>query len=138
MADPGGVDHLRKDKPSGSEERPIPQVREEERHREEFERTVGDAERRKVRARRRREDTVWFGLGAFGLVGWSVALPMLACLALGLWLDSHFEQRFSWTLTLLFVGIVLGCLNAWYWLSREREQINEAAGAPDTEDKHGV
>lgn len=138
MSDPGGVDHLRKDKPSGSEERPVPQVREEERHRGEFERAVGEAERRKVRARRRREDTVWFGLGTFGLVGWSVVLPMLICLAAGVWLDAHFEQRFSWTLTLLFVGIILGCLNAWYWVSREREQIDEAAGGPDTEDEHGA
>ncbi len=133
-----GVDQPRRDKPSGSEDRPVPQVREEERHREEFERAVGNAERRKVRARRRREDTVWFGLGTFGLVGWSVALPTLICLALGLWLDGHYPQRFSWTLTLIFIGIIIGCLNAWYWLSREREEISEAAGEPNAEDEHGV
>lgn len=91
--------------------------------REELTRKLGEAEERKIRARRRRKESVWFGLGTFGLVGWSVAIPTLIALALGVWLDRTYPQQFSWTLTLLFAGIVLGCLNAWYWLSREREEI---------------
>lgn len=135
MKGSGGSDRTRKDNPRGSEERPEPQLREEERDHEEFQRAVGDAERRKVRARSRREDSVWFGLGTFGLVGWSVALPTLIGLALGLWLDTNYPQGFSWTLTLLFAGIIVGCLNAWYWVSREREEIDEAARADRTEDE---
>ena len=138
MKDSDGVDRKSEDKLSGSQDRPGPQVREEERHHEQFERAVGDSERRKVRARRRREDTVWFGLGTFGLIGWSVAIPTLICLWLGVWLDRNYPQGFSWTLTLIFMGIIIGCLNAWYWLSREREEISEAAGEPDSEDEHGV
>jgi len=84
---------------------------------------LGEAERRMQRARER-HSSVWFGLGTFGLVGWSVAVPTLIGLALGVWLDGHYPARFSWTLTLLITGIVLGCLNAWYWLSREREEID--------------
>jgi ATP synthase protein I len=38
---------------------------------------------RKSRARDEGERGAWFGLGMFGLVGWSVALPTLAGLALG-------------------------------------------------------
>jgi ATP synthase protein I len=64
---------------------------------------------------------VWFGLGMFGIVGWSVAIPTLAGIALGIYLDRHRPVGFSWTLTLLAVGVVIGCLNAWYWVQQERE-----------------
>jgi ATP synthase protein I len=84
---------------------------------------VGVKEARKLKARREKYRSVWFGLGMFGMVGWSVALPTLLGVALGLWIDHNWPSRFSWTLMLLFAGIVLGCLNAWHWVSRERETI---------------
>lgn len=76
------------------------------------------AERRR-QAEREERRSIWFSLGLFGIVGWSVAVPTLAGIALGVWLDSRFPGRISWTLTLLFVGIVVGCLNAWYWVKQE-------------------
>ncbi len=86
-------------------------------------RTVGEKEARKLRARRRREESIWFGLGMFGMVGWSVAAPTLLMLALGIWIDRRWPGPYSWTLMLLLLGIGLGCLNAWYWVNRERRQI---------------
>lgn len=80
---------------------------------------IGRKAKRKLKARGERERGVWFGLGMFGLVGWSVAVPTVLGIALGLWLDANLGDRISWTLTLLFVGVVLGCLNAWYWVKRE-------------------
>lgn len=82
-------------------------------------REVGAREARKLRAREEADRGLWYGLGMFGLVGWSVALPTLACLALGIWIDARFPNRFSWTLMLLVVGIALGSLNAWYWVRKE-------------------
>lgn len=75
--------------------------------------------RRKLKARREEKRSVWFGLGMFGLVGWSVAIPTVLLTGLGVWLDANYPTRFSWTLTLLFAGIVVGCLNAWFWIKRE-------------------
>ena len=86
--------------------------------------TVGEKELRKLRARQTRR-SIWFGLGMFGMVGWSVAVPMLALLALGIWIDRRWPSQYSWTLMLLFVGIVLGCLNAWYWVSKQRRLIDD-------------
>ncbi len=88
---------------------------------EAFEREVEAKEARKIRARREREENrrVWFGLGMFGLVGWSVAIPTLIGIAIGIWIDMTWPSRFSWTLMLLFIGVILGCLNAWYWVQRE-------------------
>ncbi|MCP1335302.1 AtpZ/AtpI family protein [Futiania mangrovi] len=80
---------------------------------------IGESAARKARARARGERSVWFGLGMFGLVGWAVAIPTLAGVALGVWLDAHVGGRISWTLALLLAGVALGCLNAWFWVSRE-------------------
>ncbi len=80
---------------------------------------VGRRAERKLRARKHRGETLWFGLGVTGLVGWSVAVPALAGVALGLWMDRRWSGQVSWTLTFLIIGVVLGCMNAWYWIQQE-------------------
>lgn len=81
---------------------------------------IGRSARRKLKGRQQDRRTAWFGLGMFGLVGWAVAVPTLLGILLGLWLDERWPQeRLSWTLTLLLLGVILGCLNAWYWVSQE-------------------
>ena len=80
---------------------------------------VGRKAERKMRARGEEDRGMWFGLGMFGLVGWAVAVPTVLGIVVGLWLDRHFPGKPSWTLTLLFLGVILGCLNAWYWVRRE-------------------
>lgn len=86
---------------------------------ERLSKTVGRDVDRKLRARRESRHTAWFGMGMFGLVGWSVAVPTLIGIALGLWLDEKWPTRHSWTLTFLIIGVALGCLNAWYWVKQE-------------------
>lgn len=83
---------------------------------------IGRKAERKLRARGEADRSVWFGLGMFGLVGWAVAIPTLLGVALGFWLDRKLPGRVSWTLTGLIVGVVLGCLNAWFWVERESGQ----------------
>lgn len=62
---------------------------------------------------------VMFGLGLFGIVGWSIAIPTVMGIALGVFLDKRFTQSFSWTITLLFAGVILGSLNAWKWIKEK-------------------
>ena len=81
--------------------------------------TIGPKESRKVRKRDSQNQVVWFGLGMFGVVGWSVAIPTLIGIALGIWIDTTWPSRFSWTLMLLMGGVILGSFNAWYWISQE-------------------
>jgi ATP synthase protein I len=81
--------------------------------------TIARKESRKQKARDKQDRSLWFGLGMFGLVGWSVAVPTLIGIAIGIWIDRSGSHRYSWTLMLLFVGVVVGCLNAWYWVKRE-------------------
>jgi ATP synthase protein I len=79
-------------------------------------------ESRKIRGQREKDRGVWFGLGMFGLVGWSVAIPTLIGLGVGIWIDSRWPGRHSWTLMGLVIGVVLGCLNAWFWVKREMKR----------------
>ena len=80
---------------------------------------IGRRAERKQRARKQSERTAWFGLGMFGLVGWSVAIPTILGIALGLWMDARWPGQVSWALTFLIIGVALGCLNAWYWIQQE-------------------
>jgi len=79
---------------------------------------VGKKEARKIKSEQETEHTVWFGLGMFGIVGWSVAVPTLLGVALGIWIDHKWPSQYSWTLMLLIIGLILGCLNAWYWVKK--------------------
>jgi ATP synthase protein I len=73
---------------------------------------------RKLRSRASGRNPLWLGLGAFGIVGWSVALPTLIGVAAGIWLDGVLDDRISWTVTGLFAGAAIGCVIAWLWVSR--------------------
>lgn len=91
----------------------------EKKNRDDMRSAVDARQRRKLKALREKERGIWFGLGMFGLVGWSVAIPAVALTAVGVWLDGNYPVRFSWTITLIFVGVLLGCVNAWFWIKRE-------------------
>ncbi|PZV09250.1 MAG: hypothetical protein DCF21_19790 [Leptolyngbya sp.] len=94
----------------------------EDTDRTEFEQQVNAKSRRKVQARREGDRSLWAGLGLFGMVGWSVMVPTLAGVALGVWIDKRWPSPYSWTLMLLLVGIALGCWSAWYWIQQEQDQ----------------
>lgn len=83
---------------------------------------VGAKENRKMKARREKDRGVWFGLGMFGLVGWAVAIPTVIGIGLGIWVDTKWPSRYSWTLMFLITGVLVGCLNAWYWVKRESKE----------------
>lgn len=87
---------------------------------------IGQKARRKIRSRRRdKSDSAWFGLGMMGLIGWSVVVPTLLGTGLGLWLDKNHPVAHNWTLSLLVVGLMLGCVNAWAWVSKESKAMQE-------------
>lgn len=84
---------------------------------DEFAEQIGDKAERKREARGH-SDGPWFWLGMTGIVGWSVIVPTMLGLLAGQWLDNRWPQGFSWSLSLLMVGLALGCLNAWHWVRR--------------------
>lgn len=91
--------------------------------------TVGRKALRRLRARHER-DSVWYWLGMLGLIGWSVAVPTVVGVLLGLWLDREAPASFSWVLSLLVAGLALGIFNAWYWV---RQESGDESDDADTE-----
>jgi ATP synthase protein I len=93
-------------------------------------REVARKGQRRERARREGRHGLGYGLGLFGLIGWSVSVPTLLGIALGVWIDRRYPSPYAWTLMLMLVGIVLGCLNAWFWLRREGGLDDEPPAGP--------
>jgi ATP synthase protein I len=96
------------------------------RHDATFAGQIGAKASRKLQARRNSAQGVWFGLGMMGLIGWSVVVPTLLGAALGHWLDARHSGEYSWTLALLLAGLVIGCVNAWYWVAKEDKAMRDA------------
>ncbi len=90
-----------------------------------FSRQVGAQAARKLKAQREATKSVWFGLGVSGLIGWSVTIPTLIGAALGIWVDRHYPSKYSWTLMLLLMGLIIGCLNAWHWVDSQYKEMQE-------------
>jgi len=75
-------------------------------------------------SRNREPSRFWYDFMRFNLTGWSVVVPTLAGLAIGNWIDNRYPAGFSWALTLMAVGLFLGCLNAWYWIRHHDDRGN--------------
>ena len=67
---------------------------------------------------------MWQGFSVFGLIGWSISIPTVLFVMLGLWLDERYASERSFTLALLVAGLGIGCLNAWYWVNRKMNEID--------------
>jgi ATP synthase protein I len=96
----------------------------------EFVRQVAAKTARKIRMQHG-DQSVWFGLGMLGMIGWSVAVPTVAGALAGLWWDNHHPGAHSWTLMLLTIGLCIGCANAWHWVNQENKAMQD-----EREDKH--
>jgi len=98
-------------------------VQDEKPHsRDSFGKIIGDKENRKLETKQDNR-SVWYGLGLFGMIGWSIAVPTVLGIALGIWLDKNYDNDFSWTISLLVAGLMIGCVFAWNWIQKENKDI---------------
>ncbi|MGA3281757.1 MAG: AtpZ/AtpI family protein [Smithella sp.] len=86
---------------------------------------VARKEALRLKGLRHKDETVWFGLGMFGIIGWAVAIPTLIGIAFGLWIDRTWPSQYSWALMFLVAGVIVGCINATYWVRKIRSKIIE-------------
>ncbi|NNJ77120.1 MAG: ATPase F0F1, partial [Anderseniella sp.] len=80
---------------------------------------ISDRARRIKAARDNPAPSPLRGVGTFGMIGWSIAVPTVGGAFLGLWLDRVAAQDFSWTIALILAGVVLGTLIAGAWVGKE-------------------
>jgi ATP synthase protein I len=86
-----------------------------------FGRIISEKEKRKLKSLNEEKRSEWFGLGMFGMVGWSITAPTFLSTIGGIWLDKNYPQTFSWTVTCLILGLVVGCIIAWKWVINENK-----------------
>ena len=98
-----------------------------------FSNEINVKEIRKLRSIREDKKSPLLGLGMFGMVGWSIVVPTLLGLALGIWIDKKYPASISWTLSLMIIGLFCGCLLAGYWVANENKGMHEHV---DNEDEH--
>jgi len=89
-----------------------------------FSKQIGEKAQQKIKSLNNNRRSVWFGIGMFGMVGWSVAVPTLLGAALGIWLDKNHHESFSWTLSFLILGLFTGCMISWHWIAKERKEMD--------------
>lgn len=80
---------------------------------------------RQLQKGRRSRYSPLHGLGAFGVIGWSVTLPAVGGALLGLWLDRVAPRDFSWTIALMLGGLVLGMVFAVQWIVGENRAVQQ-------------
>lgn len=87
-------------------------------HQEKISDEIGKKEFRKQKSANEPR-SVWYGFGLFGLVGWSVTIPTLIGVFVGLWFDRQMNHPYTCTITGLLLGLISGCWIAWNWIQRE-------------------
>ncbi len=92
---------------------------------EKFSNEIKNKTARKIQAKEEDAMNFWSGFRTMGMIGWSVVIPTLLGVALGTWLDQSIKGSYSWTIMLLVIGLVVGCLNAWYWVKKEDERMKK-------------
>ncbi|MBO6282269.1 MAG: AtpZ/AtpI family protein [Alphaproteobacteria bacterium] len=79
----------------------------------------------KAELMQKRSSRTWSAnFGMIASLGGVIIVPILLGLWCGSYLDEVLPQRFSWRLTLLFVGLVWGFFNAYCWIKIENEKID--------------
>ena len=82
-------------------------------------RAIVGAARRMKSARDHPSASPLRGIGTFGMIGWSIAVPTVGGAFLGLWLDRVAPQGFSWTIALILGGVVTGAFIAAVGVNKE-------------------
>ncbi|BCG04831.1 hypothetical protein PPGU19_093990 (plasmid) [Paraburkholderia sp. PGU19] len=83
------------------------------------------AANRDAMGREDREPSLAARLGQIGILGWTIVLPTLVCLALGRWLDRLMGTRVFFSAPLLMIGAAIGLWAAWKWMHRQQRRDHD-------------
>lgn len=68
---------------------------------------------------RREKSRFWHYAQMLGVGGWLFVIPVVAGAYIGRYMDRKLGGEISWTITLIIIGIAVGCYNIWYFLLRK-------------------
>ena len=70
-------------------------------------------DRKRMGRRDKGQRSFWRSLGVIGMVGWPIAISSVGGAILGRYLDARWGTGIRFTLMLLMIGVLLGCLASW-------------------------
>ncbi|MBP5353324.1 MAG: AtpZ/AtpI family protein [Alphaproteobacteria bacterium] len=79
--------------------------------------------------RKRQSHLLNVNFGMIAALGGVIIMPLVLSIWLGRYLDETYPQRFSWLLSMLFLGFAWGIFNAYLWLKYENEKIERLSEA---------
>jgi len=71
------------------------------------------------------KDSIFKDMGVLWDLAWMTVMPMLLGIFLGQYLDRHYPLGFSWTLSLLVLGAMLGFYNLYDFLMKESRKMDK-------------
>ncbi|HTZ78814.1 MAG TPA: AtpZ/AtpI family protein [Stellaceae bacterium] len=75
--------------------------------------SVRERRQRRDLWRREGERSLGQNLAWIGVLGWLVVVPTLIGMFAGRWIDARWSTGIFWTVSLLFLGVCVGCYLAW-------------------------
>jgi ATP synthase protein I len=102
---------------------------------------ISERIRRRIISRKGDRGNPYESMSVMGMVGWSLAVPLIVGTLVGGWLDSKFPSERSWTLSFMAMGLALGAYNAFYCVKKEAkieftdEWIEQITGLKNEEKK---
>lgn len=88
---------------------------------QELSKIVGSKAKRMSRNQKEGDIRIIQGVKSALSVGWSLVIPLAACLGIGVWIEGKLETESSFVVILsVIIGIILGGVNVWYNLRKEK------------------
>jgi ATP synthase protein I len=77
------------------------------------------------------KDSIFKDMGVLWDLAWMTVIPILLGIFLGQYLDRRYPLGFSWTLSLLVLGAMLGFYNLYDFLMKESRKMGKGRSAND-------
>jgi ATP synthase protein I len=90
-----------------------------------FDKIIAEKVKRKLAHEKFKNKSSLVFINTFGLIGWSMGIPIALSIWLGRTLDKKYPGTLSWTLTMLIIGFILGIINAAYWINKETSKMEK-------------
>ncbi len=100
-------------------------IKNEKQERKKFASLVGKKQKRMLKAKAQKDGEIWLTFNTFGVIGWSIVVPVLLGTAAGLFLDHHYPSTHSWTIALMVAGLAAGCFSSWRWIDEQSKDLSE-------------
>ncbi len=71
---------------------------------------------------KKKQWTIWRAFGTLSQIGWSIVLPVVLGILIGMWADARWHSGISLTLIGMLIGTLFGTISAWFLAKKYTEK----------------